>query len=163
MPIAPLFLLVFRKIKGCAACIAKGQLNMANVDPDEMETCSICIEEIPWRDVVKFKRCQHGICAQCYDEFSLTSNKCPVCRQLIQDPDELFQECLQKLVISLTRTNAALRRMRTAGQIRIDPSTETSSLLKTVQEKFHHLGGLMADTGITPCGNPNSGTGHDLA
>ncbi len=119
---------------------------------NDLETCTICIDDFTHQELVKFRNCQHGLCAPCHAEYLLTSNKCPVCRSLIQDPTELFLEELNRLSVSLARTNKALRRIHTAGVISIIPSSDTAKQLTDVQGKLQQLNMLMAETGIAYVG-----------
>ncbi len=123
---------------------------------ENLQTCTICIDEFTDEAIVKFSNCQHGLCAPCHREYLLTSNKCPVCRAVIQDPNELFLQGLERLSVFLAKTNDALRRVHTAGAITIVPNSDTALQLKEVQNKIQQLSTLMADTGIAYVGTPNA-------
>lgn len=60
-------------------------------------SCPICLDDFSSQSVESFQNCSHSICSNCYANFILTSNRCPVCRSPIRDENIILKESLDNL------------------------------------------------------------------
>ena len=82
-------------------------------NPGDAQQCPVCLEDLPNDNFVRYRRCVHALCRGCYSNWSTISNRCPVCRTLIDDEDALLRSSLERLNTSLNSAFQEMERLRT--------------------------------------------------
>jgi hypothetical protein len=100
--------------------------------------CGICIEEIKRANVFP---CKHGFCSDCVKTHLKSSNKCPMCRQNIMEPEEAIQQCIMRTNSLLTLLELNLRKLMSCETPSpFNGSLETKKLLQDVNKMANELG-----------------------
>ena len=72
--------------------------------------CPVCLEDIQ-TDVVNLT-CSHKLCKQCHDTWTKQSNACPLCKAMIQNPEEASEGCMARLRASLSEAQQSLTKLK---------------------------------------------------
>lgn len=70
-----------------------------------LETCSVCLEEIPLDSEARLRRCRHILCDEC--RLRLPRPRCPLCRRPIHSVDtKRFSPCVARRMSASLRATA---------------------------------------------------------
>ena len=65
---------------------------------DDGNNCCICLNDNveTW-----IKLCCNGLCKDCFENWTIKSNKCPFCNSPIEDPNLALKDTIEKLKLDL--------------------------------------------------------------
>jgi hypothetical protein len=99
-----------------------------SVETNNHRQCPACLEELPNEVFVQYRRCIHALCRDCHTHWSAISNRCPVCRTLVDDEDVLINASLERINTSLNNALQELERLRLMEPNRIFRSLDTENV-----------------------------------
>ncbi len=107
----------------------------------EIETivkCPICLEEYAEQEMVKFTRCVHFLCKECYEHFLQTSNKCPVCRTPLEDEITILSRTLSHVNSCLVQVQNDLQKLKTINSRHLinEVMGSTNEDMRSLQREF---------------------------
>src|SRR5947209_5658082 len=120
------------------------------MDPntDRKRDCPVCMEQFENSGLVFFSNCRHFLCKDCYDEYVLSSNKCPLCRAVLEDEATAMQDTLAQVVKNTVNLNNSLQRLKTIRT----PIVETEDNKKALDDIRQNLDDtlyMLMELGIT--------------
>jgi len=110
--------------------------------------CPVCLEQFQSSEIVFFSNCRHYLCKLCYDEYILSSNKCPLCRAILENEETAMNATLQQVERNTANLNNSLQRLKSI-RTPIGETEGNKAVLDTIRQNLDDTMYMLMELGIT--------------